>query len=130
MLLSGVKSAKPGCPCLAVAILCAVVGLAGGWGSSGLWGPGQPSGASFRGAEWGIRGELSQEALHKACIGHSCWACHPGVCPQGWGGEEVKNKGARGSIWGERQHCFLNVVVVVTQLSVKTLKRMSFTGCK
>ena len=30
MLLSGVKSAKPGCPCLAVAILCAVVGLAGG----------------------------------------------------------------------------------------------------
>ena len=49
------------------------------------------------------------------------------VCPQGWGGEEVKNKGARGSIWGERQHCFLNVVV--TQLSVKTLNRMSFTGC-
>ena len=52
------------------------------------------------------------------------------VCLQGWGGEEVKNKGARGSIWGERQHCFLNVVVVVTQLSVKTLNRMSFTGCK
>ena len=52
------------------------------------------------------------------------------VCPQGWGGEEVKNKGARGSIWGERQHCFLNVVVVVTQLSVKTLNRMSFTGYK
>lgn len=47
------------------------------------------------------------------------------VCSPGWGGEEAKYKGARGSVWGQWQHCFLNVVVVM-QLSVKTLKRMSF----
>lgn len=51
------------------------------------------------------------------------------VPSQGWGGEEAKYKGARGSIWWEWQHCFLNVVVVM-QLNVKTLKRMSFTVCK
>ena len=97
-------------------------GAGRGWGSSGLWGPGQPSGASFRGAEWGIRGELSQEALHKACIGHSCWACHPGVCPQGWGPSELltasdpsaEGKGNPGGAAGSGAAWSLQVTVRVT----------------
>ena len=121
-LLSGVKSAKPGCPCLAVAILCALVGLAGGGAAVACGTPGQPSGASFRGAEWGIRGELSQEALHKACVGHSCWACHPGVCPQGQGPSELltasdpsaEGKGNLGGAAGSGAAWALQVTLRVT----------------
>lgn len=73
-------------PCLAVAILCVhlwcglVVGVGQQW----------PVGFLDILVELhleGLNGEkelsLAKKHLHRACFGHSFWACHPGVCPQG-----------------------------------------------
>lgn len=84
ILLSGVKSVKPGCPCLAVALVCTcAVGLAVGGTAVACGTPGHPSGASFGGAEWGVRDELSQEAPAQGMrwpqpLGSPPWGVSPG----------------------------------------------------
>lgn len=88
ILLSGSEICEAWVPLVWRWHLCALV--LWGWLWVGLTvacgTPGHPRWASFGGAEWGVRDELSQEApAHKACVGHSRWARHPGVCPQGQG---------------------------------------------
>lgn len=82
----GWKSVKPGCPCLAVALVCTcAVGLAVGGTAVACGTPGHPSGASFGGAEWGVRGKGVEP--RSPCTRHALATAaglrHPGVCPQG-----------------------------------------------